>query len=262
MARVVRKVSNKSAKDQKKTDNKKKWRVWGGSIVAALIVIAAVVVILVICLNKSSDDFVDYLDGEQTVLVDDVETKITFTKSTYSSVLYHHNNSNDNSEYRENSYYKYVFVYAQNFHTFYPDSSDEDNYTKNDEELLNRLRKFQARVDAYNKTVDRDEQAIFYLVDTYYDYNQGILDDSTNFGTSSDDSVSNLFCLLAGEGNDTTAIGLVKYTFECEVPLNDTETETKTLSMYENGFSTDRASQAYNLLKANFDGYEKGYKEK
>ena len=110
-------------------------------------------------------------------------------------------------------------------------------------------------VDEYNKTASDEDKAVFYLVDTYYDYNQGIFDDEY-VGTSGDVTITSMFCLLAGEGCDGNKSGLLKYSFDCNV-----EGETKKLTMFEanNGFSTDRGNQAYNLLKSGFDNYEKGY---
>ena len=262
MARVVRKVSNKASKEQKRTNpNNKKRNIWIGSIVAAIIVIAAVVVTIILCNNGGSNNsFYDYLADEQTVKIEDQEYKVSFTKMSYSGVLYHHNNTNEANEYEELSYYKYVFVYAQDFHSFYPDKDkNSDKYSSDDEELLSRLARFQARVDNYNKEVgsNSEEKAIFFLVDTYYDYNKGIFDD-TNFRTTSDDNLTSLFCLFAGRGIDGNQMGLVQYTFTCNV-----DGENQKLTMYDtnNGFSMDRGSQAYNLIKSGFNNYEKGYKE-
>ena len=73
MARVVRKVSNKASKEQKRTNpNNKKRNIWIGSIVAAIIVIAAVVVTIILCNNGGSNNsFYDYLADEQTVKIED-----------------------------------------------------------------------------------------------------------------------------------------------------------------------------------------------
>ena len=259
MARVVRKVSNKSARSQKKGLDKKQKTIIG-SIVGGIIVVVAVVLTIVLILvnNNTTEEFHDYLSDTQTVILDSTtneETTVNFTKMSYSGVLYHHNNSNSNTNYRDNEYVKFVFVYAQDFHNFYPDESDEDNFNQSDKDLLARLARFQARVDEYNKTASDEDQAVFYLVDTYYDYNQGIFDDEY-VGTSGDVTITSMFCLLAGEGCDGNKRGLLKYSFDCNV-----EGETKKLTMFEanNGFSTDRGNQAYNLLKSGFDNYEKGY---
>ncbi len=260
MARVVRKVSNKASKEQKKTtSNNKKRNIWIGSILAGIIVIAAVVVTIILCIRGSSESFHDYLAGEQIVKIDgdSNEYKTSFTKMTYSGVLYHHNNANENDVYLEEDYYKYVFVYAQDFHKFYPNKDkDKDKYSKDDSELLARLARLQLRIDQYNETVNREEMAILYVVDTYYDYNKGIFDDS-NFGTTSDDNLTSLFCLFAGNGITENKIGLVKYDFN----INDEKEST--INMYDtnNGLTKEKASQAYSLLQVNFNNYEKGYKK-
>lgn len=261
MARVVRKVSNKASKEQKKTtSNNKKRNIWIGSIIAGIIVIAAVVVTIILCNSGSDDSFNDYLANEQIVKIegDDTEYKTSFTKMTYSGVLYHHNNTNENDAYLREDYYKYVFVYAQDFHSFYPnEEKDGDNYSKADSDLLEILARFQLRVDQYNETADREEKAIFYIVDTYYDFNKGIFDD-TNFGTTSDENLTSLFCLFAGKGIDGNSNGLVQYEFNI-----DDDVVESSISMYEknNAFSKELATKAYNLLQSGFNNYEKGYKK-
>ena len=163
MARVVRKVSNKSAKSQKKGLDKKQKTIIGSIVGGVIVVVAVVLTIVLIVVNNTTEEFHDYLADTQTVVLDSTtneETSVTFTKMSYSGVLYHHNNSNSNSNYRNNEYVKFVFVYAQDFHNFYPDEADEDNFNQSDKDLLARLARFQARVDEYNKTASDEDKAV------------------------------------------------------------------------------------------------------
>ena len=71
MARVVRKVSNKSARSQKKGLDKKQKTIIG-SIVGGVIVVVAVVltIVLIVVNNNTTEEFHDYLSDTQTVILD------------------------------------------------------------------------------------------------------------------------------------------------------------------------------------------------
>jgi len=99
-------------------------------------------------------------------------------------------------------------VFATNLSTFYADKAIDDGKDKDDDTVtflydktantvFNQLVKLQGEINDYNKTADRDAQAVLYIVDTSIGDNQSIFAD-TLFG-GSDDSKNTLFFGLINE---------------------------------------------------------------
>ncbi len=197
MARVVRKVSNKAVSGQKRQKgifkNKLFW------IIAFVVVIIGVVIGIVIGVNLNRKNTSDKV-GNQTDYFELCE-EVDFTRASYSGVKNYVNVNYKNPQNNENLFVTNVFVFAYNLSSFYPDSADKDNYNKNHEELLSKLKDLQKEV-ALAKTRGIDIE--LYIVDTSNGSNISIMADST-FGGSDDNSASFMFSFIQnGELVDDT----------------------------------------------------------
>lgn len=237
MAQIKRKkVNSKATKGQKKESlfkNKKFWIIFS-SIAAALIIIG-VTIGLIVHFNSSDDEnkVQDYFAGEATNLSYDYNgEKVSFTKMSYDGVLMHHE-VNDNND---DTFVKYIFVFATDLSTFYADKAIDDGKSKDDEgvvflynkdanKVFSQLVILQGEIDKYNKTVAHEDRVALYIVDTHVSDNLSIFADS-NFGGSDDSTSSVLFALL-------TEDGLVK-----EYKNNDKETVSlNTNNLYDVAYS-------------------------
>lgn len=190
MARVVRKVSGKAVRGQKKglLYSKKFWI----STVAAVLVVVAVVLGLVFGLGGSTSDEVeapDYFAKDYTVTtvlpkyvegkpqydkdedgkyIPTKDIKVSFKKASYAEVVMH---TNDNNDYLYN---QHTFVFATDLSTFFPeDVMDGDKVAKEKNEehakILDALILLQAEIDNYNKyfsTEGQPNMARLFIVDT------------------------------------------------------------------------------------------------
>lgn len=212
MAQIKRKkVNSKATKGQKKDSllkNKKFWIIFS-SIAAALIIIG-VTIGLIVYFNSSDDENTvqDYFAGEATNLSYDYnDEKVSFTKMSYDGVLMHHE-VNDGGD---DTFVKYIFVFATNLSTFYADRAIDDGKSKDDDDVtflydkdankvFNQLVKLQGSINEHNKNVSEDERVALYIVDTSIGDNTSIFADSENFGGSDDSTNSVLFALLTEDG--------------------------------------------------------------
>ncbi len=165
MARVVRKVSNKAVKGQKKERkgllfSKKFWII----IISIVVVLAAAgITIGVIVANnqksKSTVEVDDYFGQTQKYK----ETEVNFEKITYQGVKLH---TNSDSE----LYDDYVFVFATDLNSFYPfdlyaDSKKKDNMkVDRHSQIFDSLVNLQYVIDEFNKTSDTSVR--LFIVDT------------------------------------------------------------------------------------------------
>ena len=164
VARVVRKVSNKAVKGQKRERkglvfSKKFWII----IISIVVVLAAAgITIGVIVANNNKTTTVevdDYFGKTQKFNYEDVD----FTKMTYQGVLLH---TNENSElFNDNT-----FVFAANLSTFYPvelidtNNNNTDLKDKKHEKVFFELIELQNAIDNHNK--NSENKFYLYIVDT------------------------------------------------------------------------------------------------
>lgn len=192
MARVVRKVSNKAVVGQKKRKRKFSSKLlW--SIVAAVAVIGlAVGITLGIVLNKEdeSESRVDYFATCE---------EVTFTKASYDGVKNYINVNYRNPQNNEELNIENVFVFAYNSSTFYPDSTDEDNYNSSHKELLNKMIDLQKHIDS---AAEAGKDIKLFIVDTSVGNNAEIFTSSTFGSIYSSETTSfapMLICIELGE---------------------------------------------------------------
>ena len=228
MARVVRKVSNKSVRGQKKEkglfSNKLFW-----IITSAVLVIGVIVGVLIAVLvdDSSETETVDYFKTEETVKfnVSDYYSVSNYVTPDYKDVIT-----------GEKLSHTHVFDFAYDSTLFYPvkNEDNEETYNQLHETLLARLIDLQKEVDsAKEKGVDIE----LYIIDTSILSNSYILTDMTFAGdTYSDESSSMMFTYIEE--------GLVQ---EDKVPVGDKEVlfVTKTL----NNMVTTAIPQAINYIK-------------
>lgn len=192
MAHIVRKVSNKEARGQRKR-NKKLWFIIGG---ICLVAILCAVFIPLGIYWASSDDTVevdDYFGQTQTYKVNDEEHEVNFTKATYGRLLVD----------VETKRVGHIFVFATDLSTFYPftleDSDGNDLKNSTHEAVFNMLVKLQYEIDQYNsKHEDLSTQTELLIIDTKSDdnsTNSSVLSNSTYAVSSDDDNtVEQMFC--------------------------------------------------------------------
>lgn len=272
----IKKVSNKAAKGQKKDKSlSKKAKILIATFITGIVIGAAVAVTLIFVLKKDTtadSNFVDYFkyqtfesyEKDEKGLKDENGRDVKFNFMTYAGVISHHNPYLDPKETLNDKkvYYKYVFVYAIDFSTLTPDKAFKDaeidsddeyynakQYNEQHETLRNRLMRLQCEIEDYNATVEEEEQAILYLVDLRYSFNQGIMDDS-NFTGGKDGSTS-LFTVLTGYGNDSNKFGTI--THEFEITQKGTTVSSLPLVDNINEFNTTAFNRACDLLDVKFD---------
>lgn len=212
MAQIKRKkVNSQISKGQKKDSllrNKKFWIIFS-SIFAGLVIIGVTIGLIVYFNTKSDDNEVqDYFGGEATNLSYEYGGKnVSFTKTSYDGVLMHSWPEDNN----DGTFVRYIFVFATDLSTFYPDKAIDDGKDKDDEdavfkynkshnELFNQLVYLQYNIDRYNESVEDEEKAALYIVDTSIGDNNSIYADSKYFGGSDDAESSALFALLTEDG--------------------------------------------------------------
>ena len=177
MARVVRKISRKASRGQKRDNallhSKKFWYIVAATVLVCAIV--GVVVGVIVNNNKSEDTTVEVEDyfAQTWTYVDDskVSHEIKFEKISYAGLAYH---TNPNAS--DEVFYDYTFVFATDLSTFYPvdlfDNDDKNLKNKEHEQIFNALIKLQYFVNLYN---DQNED---------YDIKLLIVDASSKTGSS------------------------------------------------------------------------------
>ena len=200
MARVVRKVSNKATKGQKREKgallHSKKFWIIAISILVVLIT-AGIIIGVVIANNQKKDETVEVDDYfGKTYKVNDKD--INFTKMTYQGV-YLHTNPEEGELFND-----YTFVFAANLATFYPEDlyDSDDNNLKDSKhyEIFEALKELQYEIDRYNSSDEPEHKIALYIVNTdQVDGNTSynIYSDSKFTDSSDTDSESSLNCLFA-----------------------------------------------------------------
>ena len=203
MARVVRKVSNKAVKGQKRERkglvfSKKFWII----IISIVVVLAAAGItigVIVANNNKTTTVEVDDYFGQTQKFKDE---DVNFTKMTYQGVLLH---TNDNSE----LFNDYTFVFAASLSSFYPvelidtNNDNTDLKDKKHELIFNELIELQNAIDKHNK--NSENKIYLYIVDTSSkagNSSDAIYSDSKF--SSSDDSTGPLFLFYNADGLQKT----------------------------------------------------------
>lgn len=200
MARVVRKVSNKATKGQKREKgallHSKKFWIIAISILVVLIA-AGIIIGVVIANNQKKDETVevdDYFGKTQRIY----DTDVNFTKMTYQGVCLH-TNAEEGELFND-----YTFVFAANLATFYPEDlyDSDDNNLKDQKhyEIFEALKELQYEIDRYNSSDEPEHKIALYIVNTdQVDGNTSynIYSDSKFTVSSDTDSNTSLDCLFA-----------------------------------------------------------------
>lgn len=166
MARVVRKVSNKATKGQKREKgallHSKKFWIITISILVVLIT-AGIIIGVVIANNNKKDETVevdDYFGKTQRIH----DTDVNFTKMTYQGVRLH-TNAEEGELFND-----YTFIFAADLASFYPEelinSDDVDLKDSKHKEIFDALIELQYEIDRYNNSDEPDHKIALYIVNT------------------------------------------------------------------------------------------------
>ena len=200
MARIVRKVSNKAVKGQKRERtgvvySKKFWIII--ATVLVLLIAAGITIPLVINKNNSSTSTVevdDYFGQEQKYY----DNTVKFTKMTYQGVKLHINESSD-------VYSEYTFVFATSLDSFYPveliDENDKDLNNEKNEQVFKLLKELQYNIDLVNEAAGTNKVNL-YIVDTSAkDGNSSsYVFTDTSFNPDQTENLTELFFLYTDDG--------------------------------------------------------------
>ena len=200
MARIVRKVSNKAVKGQKRERtgvvySKKFWIII--ATVLVLLIAAGITIPLVINKNNSSTSTVevdDYFGQEQKYY----DNTVKFTKMTYQGVKLHINESSD-------VYSEYTFVFATSLDSFYPveliDENDKDLKNEKHEKVFKLLKELQYNIDLVNEAAGTNKVNL-YIVDTSAkDGNSSnYIFTDTSFNPDQNENLTELFFLYTVDG--------------------------------------------------------------
>ncbi len=220
MAKIVRKVSNKATKGQKREYGFKrllhKKIFW---IIASLLLvgIACAIILPIVLSSKDSEDTThehpDYFNISTTYVdKDNNEHEINFKKISYAGIIMETTLSVDIL--REDTNFntiEYAFIFALDVTKFYPedfyltdeDEDDIDNNKKSevDERAYNALKKLQYQIDLYNEShPNTDDDVALFIVDTSNsstNSNSNILSDTKFGGKESDDSSSSITTMFS-----------------------------------------------------------------
>jgi len=211
LAKIVRKVSNKATKGQKREYGFKrllhKKIFW---IVASVLLvgIACAIILPIVLTNDSSEDTThkhpDYFNISATYKVSDTEDyEVNFKKISYAGLIME--TSNDHDAIKDDKFnfntIEYAFVFAIDVTKFYPEDyykTDEDEEDDNnlksevDERVYKALIKLQYQIDLYNENhPNTDDDVQLFIVDTSNksaNDNINLLSDVKFGGSSSDES--------------------------------------------------------------------------
>lgn len=195
MARVVRKVSNKATKGQKREKgallHSKKFWIIAISILVVLIT-AGIIIGVVIANNQKKDETVevdDYFGKTQRIY----DTDVNFTKMTYQGVCLH-TNAEEGELFND-----YTFVFAANLATFYPEDlyDSDDNNLKDPKhyEIFEALKELQYEIDRYNSSDEPEHKIALYIVNTDQ------VDGNTSYNIYTDSSFT------GGEESSSSTLG-------------------------------------------------------
>lgn len=213
MARIVRKVSNKAVKGQKRERtgvvySKKFWIII--TTVLVLLIAAGITIPLVINKNNSSTSTVevdDYFGQEQKYN----DNTVKFTKMTYQGVKLHINESSD-------VHSEYTFVFAASLDSFYPveliDENDKDLKNAKHEQVFNLLKQLQYNIDLVNEAAGTNKVNL-YIVDTSAkDGNSSsYVFTDTSFNPDQNENLTELFFLYTDDGLTTQPKGTTLTTY-------------------------------------------------
>ncbi|MGM9970424.1 MAG: hypothetical protein ACI35S_08525 [Anaeroplasma sp.] len=201
MARIVRKVSGKDVRGQKRNKgilySKKFWII--ASVIAVIIIAASIITGVVIANNNKSEEEVSVEDyfGMTQKTANGVE--VNFEKMSYSGLRMHSNPNFDDT------FIEYIFIFATDLNSFYPmDLYDNDgNNLKNSvhSKIFELLVSLQYEIDQVNKA-DNDYSVKLYIIDTAStsgSENTGLLLDS-NYGGNENENVTSIFSLTTEDG--------------------------------------------------------------
>ena len=213
MARIVRKVSNKAVKGQKRERtgvvySKKFWIII--ATVLVLLIAAGITIPLVINKNNSSTSTVevdDYFGQEQKYY----DNTVKFTKMTYQGVKLHTNEFSD-------VYSEYTFVFATSLDSFYPveliDENDKDLKNEKHEQVFKLLKELQYNIDLVNEAAGTNKVNL-YIVDTSAkDGNSSsYVFTDTSFNPGQNENLTELFFLYTADGLITQPKGTLLNTY-------------------------------------------------
>ena len=255
MAKIVRKVSNKATKGQKREYGFKrllhKKLFW--IITSILLVgIACAIILPIVLSNDSEEDTThehpDYFNISATYTdIDGIDHEVNFKKISYAGLIME--TSSDHDAIKDDKFnfntIEYAFIFAIDITKFYPEDyykTDEDEEDDNnlksegDERIYNALIKLQYEIDLYNENhPNTDDDVQLFIIDTSNsnsNANASILTDAKFGGVSDDDDSSN---------SKTTMYSFYKSTENSYI---------RAFSGYDRGESTTKY-QKYDPNKAN-----------
>ena len=247
MARVVRKVSGKAVRGQKKgiLYNKNFWIGISCGLVAILALVLGLVFGLRANNSASEVEVEDYFGMTQTYKDKDTNKDVTvnFTKSSYAGVKMHTNPNADST------FVEYVFVFATDLSKFYPcDLMQDDDNLKNEnhEAIFEALMILQNSINEHNK-LGNDYKVALYIVDTKDNQasdNMSILSDAKFTGGATD--VTSLLALVNGDkliDEFTTEDKKVKSLFTTSLVKNDIQTVVNNARLFINAKFKDNADK-------------------
>lgn len=223
MARVVRKVSNKAVVGQKKQKGKFSSKLLWGIVAAVAVIGLAVGITLGIVLNRTdeSESSVDYFATCE---------EVQFTKASYDGVKNYINVNYRNPQNDEELNIENVFVFAYNSTSFYPDSTDEDNYNSSHKELLNKMIDLQKHVDS---AIAAGKDVKLFIVDTSVGNNAEIFTSSVFGSLYTSDATSfapMLVCIENGEYKAYYEEEVSGKTVKTYISTNTDKSDGKTLN--------------------------------
>ncbi len=227
MARIKR-VGGRRASVKKEDGKKflwsKKFWILCSSILAGLIIIGVTIGLIVYFVNKK-DESVDYFRS-----CDEVE----FKYASYDGVANYANPEFNNPQGGDLTI-DYMFVLVYNSSVFYPSESDDsDNYSEEDENLLNRMINLQKTIDTQKKA---GKDVELFIVDTKYSWNVNAYTESLFGSLYTEDSSSFSPMLVYIENGE--------YAASYNANEYDSTAEDKDIYISSNSTETNGLSEAY-----------------
>ena len=233
MAKIVRKVSNKATKGQKREYGFKRLlhkKIFWIVTSVLLVGIACAIILPIVLSSKDSEDTThkhpDYFNISATYTdKENVEHEVNFKKISYAGLIMETSNNHDaiKDDNFDFNTIEYAFVFAIDVTKFYPEDyykTDEDEEDDNnlksegDERIYKALIELQYQIDLYNENhPNTDDDVQLFIVDTSNkstNDNISLLSDTKFGGSSSDDESTDtkttMFSLYkATEGEFTRA---------------------------------------------------------
>ncbi|MBQ9124374.1 MAG: hypothetical protein IJY14_01665 [Acholeplasmatales bacterium] len=195
MARVVRKVSGKAVKGQKRKGLLRNKKFWIASIIALLVIIGTIIG-LVIWLNNNDDEAtdevtineVDYFAKTYDVvdLEDNQIYQVDFEYRNHKGLVNYVNGKEDAIQ-KSN-----VIVFAYNMDTFFAEKQgdDDENYVEAYDKLVDQLCSLQRVIDKYNENASDEDKIYLYIVNLNIGTNNEILSDELFVGSENDNKLT------------------------------------------------------------------------